>query len=428
MRDRLRQAWGWVKNKWQTEFTFKPFVFTVVAFVLFVVVMIIIWKVGAPTMMVDATTDLNNDPILSTRLTLTVGAVGALSLAIVGLWNFFVNHRRANTAEKQQSQELFVGSIRNLGDESEIIKIGAIHGLEQLAKESSEVWSLKVSKILCDYIRSTTAEKNYQIKNISKPAQEIITILNTLSAPESNPFDSTLRGLLPTPGDNPFDSKELNLNGAYLMGVNLWYANLTGVNLREANLTRARLASVDLTGATLMNANLTGAQVIANLSGASLWGANLIGAFMLGSNLTGATLLNANLTGAEIEHVTLTGANLYRAKLEGLGSSPNSDRLENKIGNSTDLSGCNFGEGEKVNLDDIYCGVLTQGLYDAIIKDRGTDKTDNEDRYRAKYSVKRQPTETDKERLVGNKNVGRCEWGDIYVLRDEGVQEGLELG
>ena len=126
MLKKLSQAWGWVKNKWQTEFTFKPLVFTVAAFVLFVVVMIIIWKVGTPTMMVDAITNLNSDPILSTRLTLTVGAVGALSLAIVGLWNFFVNHRRANTAEKQQSQELFVGSIRNLGDESEIIKIGAI--------------------------------------------------------------------------------------------------------------------------------------------------------------------------------------------------------------------------------------------------------------------------------------------------------------
>ena len=191
---KLSQVWGWVKNKWRTEFTFKPLVFTAVALIMSVGVMIFIWKVGAPTMMVDtitdttSTTSLNNDPILSTRLTLTVGAVGALSLAIVGLWNFFVNHRRANTAEKEQAQELFVGSIRNLGDGNEIIRIGAIHGLGQLAKDLPEVWSDKVAEILCAHVRTTTTKDDYDNENETKPSNEIAVILKVLTRDENNPF------------------------------------------------------------------------------------------------------------------------------------------------------------------------------------------------------------------------------------------------
>ena len=119
-----------------------------------------------------------------------MGAIGAAVLSTVGVWNLIVNHRRANAAEKQQAQELFVNSIRNLGDEEEIIRIGAIHGLRQLAKDSPENWRDKVAEILCARFRTITSAdyfKKYGIKSFD----ESQVILEKLVQIEDNPFKSS---------------------------------------------------------------------------------------------------------------------------------------------------------------------------------------------------------------------------------------------
>ena len=83
------------------------------AFVVFIVTLSLIWGINR-----------GEGSIFGTRLTLTVGAIGATSLSIVGILNLFANYRRASASEKRQSQELFVNSIQNLGSEEEIIRIG----------------------------------------------------------------------------------------------------------------------------------------------------------------------------------------------------------------------------------------------------------------------------------------------------------------
>ena len=421
MRDRLRKVWGWVKNKWRTEFTFKPLVFTAVALILSMGVMILIWKVGAPgkevSTMVDEITKLERDPILGTRLTLTVGALGALSLAIVGLWNFFVNHRRARTAEKQQTQELFVDSIRNLGNENEIIRIGAIHGLGQLAKDLTEIWSEKVAEILCDFIRSITLDHNYENDYPSKSPVEINVALKILTQDHDNPFDSAKIDLdfanlkrtgLELANLHKASLREVNFTEAYL-----WGANLSEAHMYRTSLVRAYLLGVDLSEANLKEAILIGAYLIgANLRGAFLGTADLTGANLQGADLRDANLADADLSEVNLKDVQLTGANLGGVCLNEAA------RLTRDKNKWPDFMGCEFDSklGNPTSFKGIYWGVLTEGLENAIKKDQATLRRDNENRYLAENAVTRELTQGEKEYLVGKDNVDKCEWGEVGVL------------
>ena len=176
----------WVKNMWHWCRTNKPpLLLTAVALIIFAVTMTLIWALGAPnegmsTTISQEATQRENSSIFGTRLTLMVGTIGAFSLAAVGIWNFFVNHRRANIAEKHQVQELFVKSIKNLDSNEEIIRIGALHGLERLAKDSPEKWRDKVVTMLRSYILSVTGKPSYKIIHKSEPSVEIHIALDLL--------------------------------------------------------------------------------------------------------------------------------------------------------------------------------------------------------------------------------------------------------
>ena len=466
--------------------------------------MVIIWVIwGTPV-----PEEKESFSIFETRLTLTTGAIGAAVLSTVGIWNLIVNYRRSRTAEKQQTQELFVNSIRNLGDEKEIIRIGAIQGLGQLAKDSSEAWSDRVSEILCAHIRNTTSKSDYQTQYSSEPSVEITTLMEVLTGVNSK-----------------FDTSKFDLTNTYLVGLTLYSPNLSRTKLSESNLTKIRLEGADLTGtrlagadltsAWLNGANLTGAMLNrAKLTGASLKRANLTEAWLLEANLTNATFRYADMTGAllgetalyhrfreaknqidpqlyqsniddtwdvptdfkeaqaemvrqifvpvftnpdelteedlkltlreaaDLTGADLSGANLKRAELtkvildgtklifaelEGSYSLSEIEYSSNdkytlwkdRVGTPTDLSGCIFRGGkEKIDLSYVSCGKFTRGLYKAMVKDEGTGKRENEQHYRDKHSVTREPTQKEKEQLVGKNNVDKCEWGTIRVLEE----------
>ena len=344
--------------------------------------------------------------------------------------NFVINHRRTIALEDQlktqreqlkdqresdrrrDQQQLYTTNVQHLGHSSESVKIGGIFGLERLAKESKhsdELWASRVSEILCAHIRITTTKPDYLKKDKTKPLNKRTLVLDVWP---SNEIDTTLR-VLTRGDDNPFDSSEFNLGW-----VNLQFAPMPGANLK---------------GSILLLSNLSGALLEnANLEGASLSRADLFGTVLKNAKLVGADLENTRLTIAYLKGAKLTGTSLKGAKLEGSSSgalSPSDpDYYQSRIGELANLQGCEFGDGERTDLRDISCGILTEGLRVAMGKDQDTGKTENEDRYREEHSVKRTPTQMDKERLVGKENVDKCIWGDIYMLRDEGIQEGLELG
>ena len=271
------------------------------AFVVFIITLSLIWGINGG----DAS-------ILSTRLTLTVGAIGATSLSVVGILNLFANNRRANTAERQQVQELFADSIKNLGSKEEIIRIGAIQGLGHLAKDSPEAWNDKVAEILCAHVKITTGKPDYQThpQYSLKPSDEITILMKTL-----------------TRLDSKFDASKFDLTKTYLVGLKLDKPNLAGAKLNKAILTNAKLKRAYLAGVRLERANLNGASLFrANLTGALLNGADLTEALLNEVNLTEAWLLEANFTNAELNFADMTGALLGETIL-----SDRFDEIDNQI-------------------------------------------------------------------------------------------------
>jgi uncharacterized protein YjbI with pentapeptide repeats len=105
------------------------------------------------------------------------------------------------------------------------------------------------------------------------------------------------------PGVRP-DLSDVDLSGAYLVGLNFGGANLTGANLSAAFLVGAYFGEADLAGA-----NLVGAQLgVADLSRANLDGADLQGVALVGTNLAAADLTGCHIYGLSAWNVKLEGA------------------------------------------------------------------------------------------------------------------------
>ena len=332
----------------------------------------------------------------ATKLTLTVGISGGLLFVL----NFVINHRRTVALERQleiqrdqleyqresnkerQHQELYVASIQDLSD------VGAIYGLEQLAKES-EIWAPKIANILCKHIRNITTNAEYHKQHGDKPLIGVLAMMEVLGAPDDNPFDTTSFNLAGIILSRVF-LNGINLSGAYLSG-----AYLVKSHIKKANLNRADLSMADLNGVQLCGSDLSEAK--------------LEGATLIEANLDKTNLSRASLRGADLRSARLNEVNLSRTDLGGINLlSPNKDQR-------VSLAGCVF---ESTDLRHIYWGVFTRGYEDAIEKDRTAERGMNQRRYLINNAVKRELTKEEKEYLVGKENVDRCIWGDIYVLEE----------
>ena len=490
------RIWSFISATW---------VWSLISLTWFWLLVLFTWLIGWLVIIPYIADELKKDV---DRIPLTIGVIGALFIGTVGLLGLYVNYRRTVAFEEQleiqraqlkdqreldkerRHQELYVASIRDLSD------VGSIYGLEQLAKES-EIWAPKIATIFCKYIRSTTSKADYREEENyrDKPSVEVSTMMEVLTAPNDNPFDSTEFDLRYSylVGVNILGAK---LKGANMFGINLAGAILDGADLRAANLTcadlnvarlnganlefallggtrmiktklrGANLSFTDITsgaserdirsqssmiGADLKSANLTGADLDVELTGAEMNGAILIGAFLGISDLRGADLKNVRMEGCEgglqsgdkniqpmemlkhkidqntnLDYVVVGTApipnpaapqNISRGypKLGSLGHQTPEDVEEKLIDNV--LISIN---GRPTDLSGVSCGALTQGLYDAIIKDRDSNTMENEKRYRDQNSKELKPGDPDMQKmqmqLVGN-NVGQCKWDNLYIWK-----------
>ena len=222
------------------------------------------------------------------------------------------------TEQGQRAQDRLKNAIEHLGHKSESVRLGGAYELFHLAQDTEDLRQT-VLDILCAHIRRTTSEDKYQkkhkvpedvdpedAKDVSKPSEEVQSLLNLLFVQEHDVF----KGL------------SADLRGSWMMGADLRIARLesavlVGVDLQEADLTRAKLQGANLEraqlqGATLDAANLQGS----NLTRADLQRVDLKGAKLQGANLTRAKLQRADLKGANLQGVDLKGANLQRANLQ----------------------------------------------------------------------------------------------------------------
>ncbi len=231
--------------------------------------------------------------------------------------------------ERKHKQETYFEAIKLFKDEDESIKLGAFYTLYGLAQEYKEEIKKdshdQILTIICGFVRSYTQDKKYKDNNKDKPSALIQSILDTL-------FDKK------KPITYINTDRKIDLNNAYLVGVNLNNTNLAGADLWEANLAGANLNNTNLAMAYLFKANLAGANLwYANLAEANLWQANLAGADLNNANLAGANLWNTNLAGAKLNNTNLAGANLFKANLAG--ANLNNTNLAGANLNNTNLAG-----------------------------------------------------------------------------------------
>ncbi len=236
---------------------------------------------------------------------------------------------RANeNTEQGLRQERLKNAIEHLGNEKDSVRLGGAYELFHLAKDAKEdVKELRQTAldILCTHIRWTTSENEYQEKHESKPSEEIQSLLTLLFVQEQEVFKG-LQINLQGSWLNGADLYGARLEKAILIGARLQKTNLEKANLQRGNLVRARLREANLSKACLQGATLTEARLQktdliraclqrGNLVRAYLQDADLDSAYLQGTDLREAQLQEANLNSAHLQGAVFYKAHLQRAVL-----------------------------------------------------------------------------------------------------------------
>ena len=255
--------------------------------------------------------------------------------------------------EKGQRQERLKNAIEHLGNTSDSVRLGGVYELFHLAEDTKE-WRKTILDILCAHIRQTTSEKKYRKQYLSKPSEEIQSLLTLLFVQEHAVFEgfqANLKGSW---------LKSVDLRGARLQGANFDQAHLQNVDLDGARLQGVNFFMAHLQGASLVDTQLKEADLpFAQLQNSVLERAQLQEANLLEATLQGAHLADANLQGAKINYAHLQGAYLAGAQLQGaylagaqLGGIINElnllffeERIQKYIGAESELSEVIFAGG-----------------------------------------------------------------------------------
>ena len=280
--------------------------------------------------------------------------------------------------EEGQRQERLKNAIEHLGHKRDSVRMGGAYELFHLAKDTEDLRQT-VMDILCAHVRQTTREKDYQAEHKTKPSEEIQSLLRLLFVQKHDVFE-----------DCSINLQGSYLNGAKLLKARLKKANLVEAQLQGADLREARVQGAVLRAAQLQGANFLGAQMqgtdltaarvqgavlraaqlqradlrYAQLQGADLMGARVQGASLLAAQMQGAVLRATLMQGADLKYAQLQGADLGLAQMQGTDlmaarvqgvSSPKAyyplpptgfeNRITNRIGKSSDLTGISFADG-----------------------------------------------------------------------------------
>jgi len=218
------------------------------------------------------------------------------------------------------------------GEKKLAIRLGGIHALERIDKESPErAYHGAIMEVLTAYVRQNakwsppelpddrfTSDLDAVLEAI--PDADIQAILNVFGrrdedrVPEKHRVGLDLRNTALFRADLEGANFEgANFGGADLRGAFLFRATLLGANFLEADLRGAHFREADLREADLRGADLRDAR----FQDADLQGADFGGADLRGSVLRRATFLGANFLEANFGEADLRGAYLQDADLRG---------------------------------------------------------------------------------------------------------------
>lgn len=249
---------------------------------------------------------LSQADLLEARSDVRTTAIQALAglAVIVGT----VLTARAALATIRQTREgqftdRFTAAIDHLAEVDEVKKLGGIHELARVARQSDlDHWP--AMEVLSAYLRA-----NHPAVNRAEPMEgdapaEVRAISAVLRERDSSGEQRKLGQRL--------DLFEVDLRKAQLAGADLTEANLAECDLRGAFLAEAKLARATLDGA--------------DLRGADIRGADLGGASLLGADARGVSFEEVDLRKAKLAELDLRqGADLRKARHDAEISSARRD-------------------------------------------------------------------------------------------------------
>ena len=229
------------------------------------------------------------------------GRVLALGAGLLATGALLFTARRFVLSRDGQVTVRYATAREQLGCEKVDVRIGGIHALERVARDSPGDHPA-VMEMLAAFIRERSREQwpppdpggQARQRSLRPDVRAAITVVGRrLAERDIGPVDLARA-----------DLAGADLAGADLGGARLTSANLTGVDLTEAVLAHAVLVRADLPAAKLVRADLAGV----DLGGARLTGADLTGADLTGADLTDVDLSGADLARADLTRAKLTGA------------------------------------------------------------------------------------------------------------------------
>jgi uncharacterized protein YjbI with pentapeptide repeats len=282
------------------------------------------------------------------RATLLQGLTVILLLLGAG-----VSLRQLHINREGQVTERFTRAIEQLGSEKIDMRLGAIHALERIAKNSRDDRKAIV-EILTAFVRvhspwppvlpdqTPPGTPIEDVQSLGARAADVQAAMTVLGRGAISREDGTSRELA------YIDLRKANLahirlpaavlRGTHLEGAILTGANLQGAYLFSADLTEANLCEANLKEASLSGACLERAKLISTtLQSADLFCANLNGTYLTRARLNEASLVGATLAGASLGEASLRRANLTGADLRLARHLESSDLSDSRANTSTKL-------------------------------------------------------------------------------------------
>jgi hypothetical protein len=250
------------------------------------------------------------------RTTLLQGLGGiVLLLGAYLTWRQIQVGREAGRAELQlgreaQITERFVQAVDQLGSEKLAVRIGGIHALARIARNSDPDRGA-IMELLAAFVRTNAPWP--PVHDSPYPANLLVTKVPHLPvrAPDIQEALTTLaqRGPLPPPVSGWWT---VNLMGTDLRRAWLASANLRRVGLRSACLIRASLHGADLRGAELWGVDFQQADLTAAIADLTTRWPEGFDPEAAGVRTVG--LEGSDLRGCELHLVDLTGVSLKGAR------------------------------------------------------------------------------------------------------------------
>ncbi len=227
-----------------------------------------------------------------------------LGLMIAGFIGIYLAWSRSNSLKKQATtaeqghfSERFLRATEQLNSEKLFVRIGGIHTLWLVAKETSSQGDKKmIVDMLCAFIRESKPEvsSEYDTSHKYKHIQKDVQLALNLITKNLGEIDLLL--------DYQVDLSNSFLQGANISNANLYWANLQNSNLEDANLSSARMQKAILKEANLKSTIFYNAE----LQYANFEKANLIDTNLIRTDLWGAKFKNVTFSDTTFHKVWLT--------------------------------------------------------------------------------------------------------------------------